>query len=157
MCNGYSSHRYKVRFIRREGTHPKKKDERGQQHLSRSFIPPSHFPTRSRSFSVPPPPPLSSPRSNSISSRFSFLFPLSLFSFSTVAINVSTFQRHGEMKSLLCFRPDARCFQIYYCYYCATGEKPCTRRVDQKFSSTSHAGDKTNAARQSVLLPPCVA
>lgn len=124
MCNGYSSHRYKVRFIYREV--PSR--EEGRE--GNSTYPILHSTLAlSHSFSLIP---LSSPRSNSISSRFSFFFPLSLF-FSTVAINVSTFQRHREMKSLLLPTRRPMLSDILLLLLCYR-EKPCTRRVDQKFS-----------------------
>lgn len=123
-----ATHRYEVRFIHREV--PSREEGREGSSTYPILHSSSHFPARSRSSSVPPS--LSSPRSNSISSRFSFFFLLSLF-FSTVAINVSTFQRHrDEITSASNQTPDA--FRYIIATTVLLGETVYTRRVDQKFS-----------------------
>lgn len=161
-CNGYSSAWSAIHLPR--GALQRR--ARGQ-HSPRSFIPPLCRRTFPLVFALARP--RTSPRSNSILSRFTFSFPSlgfspsrPLFSLFPLFLSLPVYRRNYQCLNLpatprwnhFCFRPDTRCFQIYYCHCRSRPGKIVYTSSGSKVESTAHTGDKTNQTCADLFTPP---
>lgn len=151
-CNGYSSAWSAIHLPR--GALQRR--ARGQ-HSARSFIPPLCRRTFPLVFTRPPPH-VSAEQFNLIP----FYFFLSLSpSLVSLFLSLSVYRRSYQCLYLpatprwnhFCFRPDTRCFQIYYCRSRARSRKIVYMSSGSKVESTAHTGDKTNLAFAGLFIP----